>query len=466
VTTSTGAAPLTQGERTRRGIVLVVMCAGMFLILLDVTIVNVALPSIGTGLGAGVSDLQWVVDAYGVAIAALLIAGGAVGDRRGHRGVVVAGLAVFGCASLACGLAPGVAVLVAARVVQGVGAALLLPGTLAIITRAFPEPRERARAVGVWAASASLALPGGPLVGGALTSWLGWRAVFVVNAPVVAVAIAATLRWVARDRPAVAARVDVRGAVLAAVTLGSVVFAVITAGRTDGLSVVVLVAAGVAVVALAGFVVVERRVADPMLPFGLLRVRAFVGANLVAASMNTVGQGVPFVLTLYLQRVLHYSPVLAGLAALPMFAPLVLLSPVSGRLTARFGARVPMAAGLLLGAAGMATLLGLPPGAAYGDLVLALLGLGVGMGLLTAAVVTAAMSSVPSGKSGLASGVNNTARQAAGAIGVAVFGAVAGDPASAGFLGGLHRVALISMVLWTAAAALTVWTVRTARDRP
>ena len=444
-------------RNTRRGLVLAVMCVGMFLVQLDVTVVNVALPHIGAELGTGVAGLQWVVTGYAVVLAALLLTGGVLGDRRGHRRVVATGLVVFGAASLACAVAPGIGTLVGARVVQGAGAALLLPGTLAIVTRIFPGPAERAKALGIWTGTAALALPSGPLLGGLLIAGLGWRAVFAVNVPIVAAALAAALRWCPADRPAGdARRVDAPGAATAAIALGALVYAVISAGSGAGPG--TYAAAGIALLGLVAFVGVERRAPDPMLPLRLLRSRAFTGANTVAGAMNFVGLGMNFVLGLYLQEVLHLDPVRTGLGLIPYFAPLALLAPVTGRITARLGPRPPMIAGLLVGVAGLAALPFMPDG--YAGLVPPMLGIGVGMGLLTAAVVTAAMSAVPPDRSGLASGVNNTARQAAGAIGVAVFGAVAGSPADArAYTGGLHAIAVAAAVLWLAAAALTAWSI-------
>lgn len=490
------------GRGTRRGVVLAVMCVGMFLVQLDVTVVNVALPHVGAELRTGVAGLQWVVTGYAVVLAALLLTGGVLGDRRGHRRVVAVGLVVFGAASLGCAVAPVIGALVAARVLQGLGAALLLPGTLAIVTRVYSEPAERARALGIWTGTAALALPSGPLLGGVLIAALGWRAVFAVNVPIVATALAATLRWCPADAPGpgrtgrgratgasvrangasgplrgrvgagrgasvggpdpadggTKGRVDAPGAVCAAVALGALVYAVISAGSGGGGG--AIVAGGVAVLALGAFVVVEGRVPEPMLPLRLLRSRAFTGANTVAGAMNFVGLGMNFVLGLYLQEVLGLSPVRTGAGLLPFFAPLALLAPVTGRITARFGPRPPMIAGLLVGAAGLVSLPLMPSGAGYAGLVPPMLGIGVGMGLLTAAVVTAAMSAVPPDRSGLASGVNNTARQAAGAIGVAVFGAVTGSPADAhAFTVGVHTIVLAAAALWLAAAALTAWTI-------
>jgi DHA2 family methylenomycin A resistance protein-like MFS transporter len=393
----------------RGRVVLAGLCAGYFLVLLDVTIVNVTLPTLADGLGAGVAGLQWVVDGYAVALAAFLLVGGSVGDVLGHRGVVLTGLAAFGVASVGCGLAPATGPLVAARVVQGIGAALLLPGTLALIGDAFPERGAQARAIGVWAAVGSAALPAGPLLGGVLVEWVSWRAVFLVNVPIVVLVGAVIARGVPTHGRAIGRRIDWAGSVLAALTLAAVVYAVV------GSSVAAAVLAAAAAVA---FVAVERRSADPMLPLGLFRRPAFAVANGAAGIMNLASLGMLFVITLYLQGDQGRSPISAGLALLPLFVPLSLLAPVAGRVTARTGPRAPMAVGLLLGAAGFGVL------AITDHLTTGLLVWGIGLGVLTPAVVAGALAAVEPERSGLASGVNNTARQAAGAVGVAVYGAV------------------------------------------
>jgi MFS transporter, DHA2 family, methylenomycin A resistance protein len=437
-------------------VVLVVMCAGYFLVLLDVTIVNVALPRIGSDLDASVSGLQWVVDGYAIALASLMLGAGTIGDIGGHKRVVLWGLAVFGLASLGCGLAPTTGALVGFRVLQGIGAALLLPGTLAVISHAFPEPGERARAIGLWAGIGSTALPAGPLLGGALVSGTGWRAVFFINVPIVLVALASATRIVrdddthANDR-----RLDVPGVLLGAALLALVTFTFIEAGHAGhrpALAAAVVAASGL----LAALVIVERRASDPMLPPGLFRRAGFATANAVAATMNLTTLGLLFVLTLYLQRVQGRSALAAGVAVLPLFVPLGILAPLAGRLSAQRGPRLPMATGLLGVATGVALLTLAQPGSGYLELLPALLLWGSGLGILTPAVVAAAIGAVGSQRAGLASAVNNTARQAGGAIGIAAFGALAGQPGTPRFISGFHTAALIAAVLLVAAAAATL----------
>jgi MFS transporter, DHA2 family, methylenomycin A resistance protein len=434
-----------------RAVVLVVMCVGYFLVLLDVTVVNVALPSIGQDLHTSVGGLQWVVDGYAVALASLMLAGGTVGDLHGHKRVVLTGLATFGVASLGCALAPSAAVLVAFRVLQGVGAALLLPGTLAVIAHAYPERAEQARAIGIWAGIGSVALPAGPLLGGALIDGIGWRTVFFVNVPIVVVAFGAAAAVVRESTGPQGRRVDAVGVALGALTLAAVIFAIIEAGN-GGNAAAVAIAAMVGAASLVAFISTERARDDPMLPLDLFRRPDFSAANAIAAAMNCGTLGMLFVLALYLQRVQGRSALEAGLAMVPLFAPLTVLAPFAGRLTARIGPRWPMAGGLLVAAVGVAILAGVGAHASFLALLPALLLWGIGMGLLTPAVVAAAVGSVPAERAGLGSAVNNTARQAGGAIGIAACGALAGTPGSTGFLGGFHAVALAVAALFAAAA--------------
>ncbi len=442
-----------------RRVILAVMCAGYFLVLLDVTIVNVALPQIGAELGASVQGLQWVVDGYAIALASLMLAGGVVGDLHGHKRVVLAGLALFGLASVGCGLAPTTAVLLAFRVLQGAGAALMLPGTLAVIAHAYPEGREQARAIGIWAGIGSSALAAGPLVGGALTQGFSWRAVFFLNVPVVLVAFAVAARTVRESADPQGRRLDLGGVVLGGSLLAVATFALIEAGHA-GLAPSVIAALPVAVVLAAAFVAVERVAEEPLLPLALFRRPVFSTANIVAGAMNLGSLGLLFVLTLYLQDVHHYSPLGAGLALFPLFLPLSVLAPLGGRIVARVGPRRPMAAGLVAAAGGVALLAPLDAASSYLGLLPALLLWGIGLGVLTPAVVAAAVGAVPADRAGLASAVNNTARQAGGAVGIAAFGALAGAPTGRGFLSGFHTAALLGSGLFLAGAAATVGLVR------
>lgn len=447
-------------EAKRPGLVLLVMTTGMFLILLDVTVVNVAVPAITAGLRTGTAGVQWVVDGYTVALASLLLAGGTLGDRFGHRQTVLAGLAVFGAASAGCALASTPGTLIASRVVQGVGAALLLPGSLAAIADAFPGRADQARALGLWASVSALALPAGPLLGGLIVSDLGWRAVFWINPPVVAACLVGVLTLVRPSPRAHQGRpFDLGGLTLATLALASTVYAVIAAGNSA--RPIALAAAAIAVASGAGFIVAERRAPTPLVPLPVFANPAFRVANTASLVMNLTANGMLFLLTRYLQSVQGHSALAAGLMLLPLFAPMAVLSPLAGRLTARRGPRRVMIAGATLAIAGMLGLLAVTPASPYARILPALALLGLGIGTFTAPVVAAAIRAVPPDRSGLASGINNTARQAGTALGVAVFGATAGSPdVPRHFVAALHVLAGASAVLWLLVLAMTARSIR------
>jgi len=432
------------------------MCAGMFLILLDVTVVNVAVPSITAGLRTGTAGVQWVVDAYTVALASLLLAGGAAGDRIGHRATVLIGLVTFGAASVGCGLAASTGELVAARAGQGIGAALLLPGSLAAIADAFPGRAEQARALGIWAAISSLALPAGPLLGGLLVSTLGWRAVFWINPPVVAVCVIGVLAWTkspagARKRR----RLDLPGLGLATLALAAAVYAVIAGG--EGAWSAVVVAAPVAVAALIGFLWAERVAASPLLPPAVFASPVFRVANLSALIMNLTSNGLLFVLTRYLQSAQGRSALAAGLMMLPLAAPVPLMAPLAGRVTARRGPVPVLLAGAALAGTGQLSLLAVGASSPYAVLFPALVLVGTGIGIFVTPVVAMAVRAVPPDRSGLASGINNMARQVGTALGVAIFGAIAGSPARIPhFMAAIHSLSVAAALAWLAAIVMII----------
>jgi DHA2 family methylenomycin A resistance protein-like MFS transporter len=430
------------------------MCVGYFLVLLDVTVVNVALPQMGANLGAGGAALSWAVTGYSVPFAALLLAAGTAGDRLGHRRIVLTGLAVFGLGSLGCALSPGLGALVATRAVQGVGAALLLPGTLAEISRAFPEPRERARAIGIWASIGGLALPAGPLLGGLLMAQASWRAVFWINVPIVLVALVVAAAVLPRQTGDPTRRPDLPGTALGVAFLALLVFAAAEKSW---------VAAVGSVVVLAVFLAAQRRTEQPVLPIRLFADRSFTRPNLGAAVMNSTCQGMLFVLALFLQDVQGRSALQAGLADLPAFLPLALLPPLSGRLVARFGAARVAGGAFLLCAGGMGLLATVGAATPYLAMAPALLVWGVGLGLLTPAIVSAAVSAVPAEQAGLASAVNNTARQAGGSVGIAVLAALAGPATASAFVGGFHTAAVLAAGACAVMAVPMLLAARTAR---
>ncbi|GAB2937994.1 MFS transporter [Nonomuraea fastidiosa] len=422
------------------------LCSGYFLVLLDVTVVNVPLPQIGVELHAGSGGLAWTVDAYAVPMAALLLASGAIGDLVGHRRVVLFGLAGFGGASVLCASAPGIGVLVAGRAVQGVAAALVLPGTLALLVDSTPDDAARNRLVGAWAAIGGAALPAGPVIGGLLVQVAGWRAVFWLSVPVVALALVPVVRLpqaLARQRSA--RDVNWVGAALLVAALGCFVTAIIEAPAVPWEAVLF---GAIAVCALLGFLVVERRVPRPLLPVPREARRPLGLACLVAGLMNLCALGGLFVLTQVFQTVHRLDPLAAGMLTLPAMLPLPLLGAPAGRLATRIGVWRTAAVGLLIAAAGMAGIAATLTTA--GPIVVALLLWGTGIGVLTPAVVAAALRATPDAP-GLASGASNTARQTGGALGIAVFAAVAGPAAAPGFIAN-------ATALFTGAAAAFVLT--------
>lgn len=388
---------------------------------LDATVVNIALPAIGRDLDAGVSGLTWTVNAYTLALAALVLVGGSLGDRFGRRRVFMAGVGWFGLASVACAAAPSIDVLVAVRALQGVGAALLTPGALAILQSTF-RAEDRSRAIGAWSGLAGLAGALGPFLGGWLVGLGSWRWVFVINVPLVV----AVLLISARHLPGVGAsrtapRLDVAGALLAALGLGALTYA-LTASSQDGVGLLVVgTAAGVAAVALAAFVGWERVAVEPMLPFGLFTVVRFSVTNVVTFLVYAGLGGVFFWLVVTLQVVSGWSPLAAGLSLLPVTVLMLLFSPQAGALGERLGPRMPMAVGPLVAAVGVALLAGVGPHAGFvGDVLPGTFLLGAGLTVTVTPLTATVLSAVDDDRAGLASGVNNAVARTGGLVLVAV----------------------------------------------
>jgi MFS transporter, DHA2 family, methylenomycin A resistance protein len=406
-------------------VALISACLGFFVIQLDVTIVNVALPAIQREIGGSLAGLQWVVDAYTLALASIMLTAGSAADRIGARKVFVGGLTAFAIGSAACAAAPSLGVLIAARAVQGLGASALLPCSLALIVHQFPDPRNRAKALGVWGGMGSLGVALGPVIGGVLVSQVGWRSIFLVNVPVCLLTVV-LLRRFARESPLnPARRTDLPGTLLGVASLACLTAAFITAGQLGWLSPVpgVLLAAGAAVAWL--FVRTERRRAAPMLPLALFRSGEFSGAVGVGLLFNMLIYGSLLCLSLFLQQARHESVLATGLLLLPMSIVVGAGSLASGRLTARLGPRPPMLAGLALAAAGAALVAAAGSGSTLwlvvGGSILGLVSLA--MPAMTAAVVGAAGSE----HAGVASGILNAARQSGGALGVALLGSLLGS---------------------------------------
>ncbi|MFE6521126.1 MFS transporter [Streptomyces sp. NPDC057794] len=404
--------------------ILLTTVLGSSMALLDSTVVNVALPRIGRDLDADLAALQWTVNAYMVTLAGLILLGGALGDRFGRRKVFVAGVVWFAVASLLCGIAPDAEVLIAARALQGVGGALLTPGSLALIQASF-HPDDRGRAVGLWSGFGGIGAAVGPFVGGWLVDGPGWRWVFLLNVPLAALCVPVALRHVPESGDGRAhGRFDVLGAVLGAVALALVTYALIEAGEGGAVAAVPALAGVAAAVA---FVVVERRRAEPMMPPDIFASRQFTAVNLVTLCVYAALGGFFFLAALQLQVVVGYSALAAGTALLPTTVLMLLLSARSGELADRVGPRLPLTVGPLLCAAGMLLMLRVGPGASYpADVLPALLVLGLGMVMLVAPLTATVLGSVDVARAGLASGINNAAARAAGLVAVAALPLLAG----------------------------------------
>jgi MFS transporter, DHA2 family, methylenomycin A resistance protein len=428
---------------------------------LDVTIVNVALPKISAEFGASVTDLQWVIDAYTLGFAALLLSAGVVVDRWGAKRVFMSGFVGFAAASLACGLAPSPGFLNATRAIQGIGAALLVPSSLAILNDACAhDSRLRARAIGIWTAAGGVAIAAGPVVGGFLLTGLGWRSIFLVNLPICAFGIALTLRWVPSTQPdkGKPRSFDLAGQALAIIALTAFIGAIIEV-RPLGIT-HPIVAAGILLAFAAGaaFIAVEARTASPMLPLFFFRLPGFTPAIAFGVLANCTYYGIIFVLSLYLQKALGYSTVQAGLAFLPLTGTFIASNMASGWMAGRIGSRAPMILGGLIGAVGYGLLDRLGGRSTFVDMLPGFILIPAGMGLAVPAMTTAILSSVDRARSGTASAVLNAARQVGGAIGVAAFGALIGEVTAERIISGLNIAALTSaaLLIFATIAALFV----------
>jgi EmrB/QacA subfamily drug resistance transporter len=431
---------------------------------LDATVVNVALPAIGRDLHATTSTLQWILNGYTLTLAALILLGGSLGDRYGRRRVFVAGTGVFTIASLLCAVAPNAELLVAARLVQGVGGALLTPGSLAMVESGF-RPADRARAIGAWSGLGGVAGALGPLVGGVLVGAASWRAVFLINLPLGIFIVVMAGRHLPETRdPAATGRLDLRGAALAAVGLAGTTYALIQA-PADGASLPVLVMAIGGGLALVAFLLAERRSANPMMPLSLFASRQFSAANAVTFVVFGALSGVFFLLVAFLQISLGYSPLAAGAASLPITALMLVGSAPAGALAQRIGPRIPLTVGPLITALGLVLMTRIDPGDSYLASVLpAVLLFGLGLTLVVAPVTATVMAAADERHSGIASGINTAVSRLSGLIIVAVLPLIAGlsgrrfyDPAA--MTQGFHVAMLTCAALSSAGGALAWLTI-------
>lgn len=407
--------------------VLLATVLGSALAFIDSTVVNIALPEIGGDLGADAAGLQWTVNGYALSLAALVLVGGSLGDRYGRRRVFALGVAWFAAASLLCGLAPTVELLIAARVLQGIGGALLTPGALAILEASFAR-EDRSKAIGAWSGLGGIGGALGPFLGGWLVELGNWRLIFLINVPIAALVLAVTLRHVPESRNETAAPgIDVAGVLTGALGLGGLTYGFTAWPERGPGDPTVLTALAVGVLGLASFLAVQQRARHPMLPLRIFRSRPFSGANAVTFLVYAANGGVFFLVVLNLQVVAGFNPLAAGLSLLPITVLMLVLSARAGALSQRIGPRLPMTAGPLVCAAALVWLAGIGPGASYlTDVLPPVILFGLGLSLLVAPLTATALGTLPDAYAGVASGVNNAVARAAGLLSVAVLPLAAG----------------------------------------
>lgn len=457
---------------------LVASSFGLAMALLDVTVVNVAVSAIQTGLGTGVRGLSWVIDGYTLAFASLLLLAGGLGDRLGARRMFVAGLAIFTLASALCGVAPSLGALIFARILQGTGAALFMPSSLAILRQAYPRAQDRARAIGVWSALTAVAAASGPLLGGLLIGAFGWRSIFLLNVPFGIVALWMAFRFVRPSpRAVLGGGLDLPAQLTAAASLALFTWALIERPVRGWGSPVILLAIAVAAAGVRAFVVLERRSAHPILPLRLFADRTFSSTASAALLYAGAFFGSVLVLSLYFQQVRGQSPAAAGLQLTAITASFGITSVMAGRLAARYGTRGPILSGLAALSASAGWLAALPPAAPYPLLAPALALMGIGAGLVAPSMNAAILASVPPSLSGIGAGVLNASRQVGTALGVAIFASLFHDEgkaaavrvslfwAAAVYLAALALAARATKPAVVRAPAPAVAEVVTARDR-
>lgn len=408
----------------RRWLALAVLCLSLVLIVLDNTVLNVALPTLVRDLGASTTQLQWIVDAYVIVFAGLLLTAGALGDRFGRRGALQLGLVIFAVASALAALSGSSGQLIGARSVMGLGAAFVMPATLSIITNIFTDPKERAQAIAIWAGMAGVGVALGPVIGGYLLGHFWWGSVFLINLPIVVLALVSGRLLLPESRDPSAPRLDIVGAVLSIAGIGALLWAIIEAPQHGWAAPVTLGTFALAAVLLAAFALWERRVDKPMLDVAFFRDPRFSAASGSIALVFFALFGSFFLFTQLLQFVMGYTAFEAGLRLLPVSVVLGVVSPFSARMVERVGTKVVVTSGLVIVAVGLAMASTFSMGSSYGDLLVSMLVLSAGMGLTMAPATESIMGSLPPGKAGVGSAVNDTTRELGGALGVAVLGSL------------------------------------------
>ncbi|RBH57596.1 MULTISPECIES: MFS transporter [Pseudomonas] len=440
--------------RSRPGLTQVATCLGFVVVLIDVSVVNVALDALRLAFGANVLDLQWVVNAYGLVFASSLLLAGALGDRFGAKRVFMAGFALFSLASVGCGLATSLAALIGWRVVQGLGAALLVPTSLSLLRQVFEDPVARSRAIGWWGAGGGIALAAGPVLGGVLIESLGWRSIFLINLPIGLIGLWLT----ARHAPASVAQhgrsLDLPGQVTGVLALGTLTLALTEATELGWSSPTVLGVMGLCIAFSGAFLWLEARNPDAMLPLELFRDRTVSSTTAIGLIINLVFYGMVFTFSLLFQSIWQLTPQRTGLAFLPMMAVLMLMNILAGRLAERLSERVLVMAGLTVSACGYALMLPALAAQSYTLLVVPMLLAGSGIALVIPTITQAVLTAVPANRAGVASGLLNAARQVGGVMGVALFGGLVRHSQPALFMLGMEQ-ALIACVVLLAVSIVT-----------
>jgi EmrB/QacA subfamily drug resistance transporter len=422
-------------DRRQRLLILGICSMSLLIVALDITIVNVALPSIHRDFHSSFSGLQWTIDAYTLVLASLLMLAGSTADRIGRRKVFQVGLMLFSLGSLLCALAPNLGLLIGARVLQAIGGSMLNPVAMSIIRNVFTDPRERAQAIGVWGGVVGISMSLGPVVGGALVDSVSWRAVFLVNVPIGLLAIVLTALYVPESRAQRPRRVDPGGQLLVIVALASLIYAIIQGPDAGWLSVQTLALGATSLVAFVVLVAYEKRVAQPLIEVRFFRSAPFSGASAIAVATFAAQGGFLFLNTLYLQNSRGLSPLDAGLYVLPMALVMLVVAPLAGRFVGARGTRLPLLGGALALVVGALMLTRLANDTSYAYLIVSYVLFGLGLGLVNPPITNTAVSGMPPSMAGVAAAVASTSRQAGSTLGVAVLGALAGG-ATAGALGG------------------------------
>ncbi|MET7459852.1 MFS transporter [Nonomuraea sp. NPDC005501] len=442
---------------------LTVTCLGQFMVLLDSTIVGAALPDMQQRLHTGLTGLQWIVDAYVLLVAMLLLSGGVFADRFGRKRVFLAGVVVFTLASVLCSVAPSIGWLITGRVVQGVGAAALSPASLALLAAAYPLAQERVKAIGLWAGFSGIGLAAGPLAGGVLVDAFGWPAIFLVNVPIGAVLLLAGLRVLGESRNPNAPAIDIPGTVLSVLGVGALTYGLIEGGSRGWTSPVILGSFAAGLALLAAFVVVEGRVSTPMLPLRLFRQRLFTVSNTAMVVVGFALMGSSFFFSQFFVYVQGSSILVAGLRTLPATLAMVIVSPFAGRFAARYGFRIVVTAGLALAGLGLLALGNVHADTGYGNVWWRLAVVGIGFALTMSPLTGASIQAVSPQEGGLASGVSSTTRQIGAVLGVAVLGAIVRTRQSGGasFESGLNSAFIAAGAVTLVSAVFTgLWLVR------